>query len=248
MGTHEKYTHYATTRIMTRIILLCILVQLCCSFSIIDADPIPENEPQILDSVSMTNFRNGTIQSENYPNNYDNDAIQWFSIPVKPGDRYVLFRFEELDTFNEQNTQNCGDNVTIYYFWNTTAANSGFDEDNLETFCTNGNGKIFSNGIDATSRITQNLYFKNVTLADSDQEFLRVLFVSDEIGAAKGFKLSYAIYQIPPEPQTDPVSIPLDPPDRTFDSLANSQTGDDPGSNGHIITATLLSFLLISLI
>merc|ERR1712127_779467 len=109
--------------------------------------------------------------------------------------------------------------------------NSSFDDDNLETFCTNKHGAIFVNGIQNTERITQDLYFKNVSLADAEQDFLRVLFVSDGEGVNKGFKLSYAIYHDPPAPMKELEVVEVDGGDRVFVS-DGSVGGGDEGSVG----------------
>merc|ERR1712066_60310 len=191
---------------------------------------VPEGV-QVLNQISLTNYRNGTISSQNYPNNYDNNALEWYTIDVTPADKYILFRFEDLDTYSKdyELQPNCGDNATIYYYWNTTMHNSSFDDENLETFCTNKNKAIYVNGIEDTGRFTQNLFFKNVSLADSDQDHLRVLFVSDSKGSNKGFKLSWAIYHDPPAPEQEVEVVQIDPGDRVF-SDTNSLGGSNQGS------------------
>ena len=78
---------------------------------------------------------------------------------------------------------------------------------------------------------TQDLYFKNVSLADADQDFLRVLFVSDGEGVNKGFELNYAIYHDPPAPVKEIEVVEVDADDRVFVSDV-SVSGGDEGSVG----------------
>lgn len=45
---------------------------------------------QVLPGVSLTNFRNGTVSSLNYPENYGNNAKEWYTIQLNPADKYKV--------------------------------------------------------------------------------------------------------------------------------------------------------------
>merc|ERR1712226_291286 len=176
------------------------------------------------DSILMilSDFRNGSIQSEGYPNGYKPNAIDWWTVQLKEGDIYVLFELEQLGTYSVENERLCADNVTIYYSWNTTVANSS-KNGNQETYCTNQNGWYYANG-QRRQDADMKPYFANITR--EEQDFFRVLFVTDGQGQSDvGFKLNYAIYQDPKVPVQAPVEIPRDPGDRIF-TVDDGDTGD----------------------